>query len=204
MFGSPPSYIPPARSLRTSIDWNRAGSSIAPCNWYSGSTEPLLVDLSYGSGSQRLQVSYVNEEWNNSVIIDTVGTHSDITVDTYFRMFESCRFCNDTLVFWCTFGGIIDAHVSSLPSATLSPILERVKLMYTRDVSKHGGNIPSTLCPFSGRFANIDDTHNLKIMDFLSESLPVVTFCFLEILHDWLTSFHTAGKFARTLEFSPS
>jgi hypothetical protein len=78
-----------------------------------------------------------------------------------------------------------------------------VKLMYTRDVSKHGNNIPSTLCPFSGRFANIDDTHNLKIMDFLSESLPVVTFCFLEILHDWLTSFHTARKIARFLEPLP-
>jgi len=203
LFGSPPSHIPPTRSLRNSIDWNRSGSSKGPCDWYSGSTQPLLIALWYGSGLQHLQVSYVDEEWNTSVPIDTAWTPPDTTIDFDFRIFEACRFCNDTLVFWSTFCGIIDAYVSSLPSATLSPNLERMKPMYTRDESKHSDHISSTLCPFSGRFANIDDTHNLKIMDFLSESLPVVTFVPLEILHDWLTSFHTAGKFARILEPLP-
>jgi hypothetical protein len=206
LFGSPPSCIPPTCSVKTSIDWNGAGASRGPCDWYSGSTQPLLIDLSYDSGLQRLQVSHVNEEWNNSVIVDTVGTYPDITVDTSYRMFECSRFCNDTLVFWCTFCGIIDAHVSRLPSSTLSPILEPVKPMYTRDVFKQGGNIPSTLCPFSGRFANIDDTHKLKIMDFLSESLPVVTFFVSsKSLHDRLHSHLsiTVGKFTPILEPLP-
>ncbi len=200
LFGSPPSCTPPTCSLKISIDWNGERVSRGPCDWYSGSTQPLIIELSYGNELQRLQVSHVNEDWNNSVIVDTARTYPNITVDTYSRMFECCRFCNDTLVFWCTFCGIIEAHVSSLPSATLSPILQPVKSMYTRE---HGGDIPSTLCPFSGRFANIDDTHKLKIMDFLSESLPVVTFCFLEILHDRLHS-HLSIQLGNLPDFTRS
>jgi len=170
LFGSPPSCIPPICSLKTSINWGDAIDSRGPCDWYSGSAQPLLIDVSFGRELQRLKVSHINEDWSTSAIVD-LGTHPDGT----YRIFESCRFCNDALVSWCTFCGIIDAHVSRLPSATLNPIPEPAKPMYTRDVFKHGGDIPSTLCPFSGRFANIDDTHKLKIMDYLSESLAVVT-----------------------------
>jgi len=169
--GSPPSNVPPAFTLN--IPGSQPVSDCrGPCDWYSGSPQPLLFDYSYDDTRiQSFEVVHKNENFNDSVV-----TALDIYRNCY-PDFESCRFCNDTLVSWWVQNGYPEAHIASLPSSTAdshppNPINSAVPLFDWLEGYKP--MFTCSLCPFSGRFAY--DLDCVKVVDYFSESLPEVKF----------------------------
>ena len=169
--GSPPSNIPPAFTLKVPSN-QTVYDCRGPCDWYSGSSQPLLFDFSYGAEFQRFEVVHKNEDFNDSAV-KTLGRYRESSDNTV----ESSRFCNDSLVGWWIGKGDPMAHVASLPYATQShpsnSIDSDIRLFKWLDKCRPMF-YPSSLCPFSGRFACSYFWDRVRVVDYFSESLPVV------------------------------
>lgn len=194
--GSPPSTTHPAFTLKIPSSQIDVSDCRGPCDWYSGSPQPLLFDFLYDdSRIQRFEVEHKNENFNDSVVT-TLGIYPD-----RYHAFESCRFCNDSLVSWWVRAGTSEAHVATLPSTADShppdPINSTIPLFVCLE-----NNFTCSLCPFSGRFAYDLDCVNLKVVDYFSESLPIVRFFFFRKNHPTNISLLTTVRLSETTNTS--
>jgi hypothetical protein len=174
--GDPPLFSPDLEIpyLLTIFDADDMHDFAGPCNWYSGTAQPLLYDLIHPPDND-----YIFSELSRfEVVFDGFG-HAELLSLATMEMpndpaFEPYRFSQGTLTTWWCDGTHIQAHISSSKG---HPIAETVGdiLLFAVDLD-WSINI-SSFCPSSGRLVCLDNEQTVHVVDFLTsprqnQSLP--------------------------------
>ena len=136
-----------------------------PCDWYSGTAQPLLYDLIHPPDSDYIFPQLSRFE----VVLDGFG-HAQLFDLATLEMpnapvFEPYRFSQGALTTWWYNGTHIQAHISSAKGLPLAGTVRDI-LLFAVDVDMWG-NI-SSFCPSSGRLVCLDHKQDVYVVDFLT------------------------------------
>jgi len=137
-----------------------------PCDWYSGTKQPLLYDLIHPRPDDEYTPSQLTRF---EVTLDTSG-HADLlaleTLDIPDEtLFEPHRFSQGTLTTWWYDGGHIRGQITSSKEF---PMAETVADVCLFEVDMDVYLNLSSFCPSSGRLVFLDFEQDVHIVDFLT------------------------------------
>jgi len=162
--GDPPLFSPDFEipHLLTIFDVDDMRDCAGPCDWYSGTAQPLLYDLIHPPDNDNI----FSELSRFEVVLDGFG-HAELLSLATMKvpndpLLEPYRFSQGT---WWYDGTHIQAHISSSKGL---PIAETVGdiLLFAVDLD-WSINI-SSFCPSSGRLVCLDNEQAVHVVDFLT------------------------------------
>jgi hypothetical protein len=175
--GDPPLFSPDLEIpyLPTIFDVDDVHDCVGPCDWYSGTAQPLLYDLIHPPDND-----YIFSELNRFEVVFDGSGHAELLSLATMEMLndpvlEPYIFSQGTLTTWWYDGTHIQAHMSSSKGL---PITETVGdiLMFAPDFDR--SITISSFCPSSGRLVCLDNEQTVHVVDFLTsrprqnQSLP--------------------------------
>ncbi|KIM37049.1 hypothetical protein M413DRAFT_448764 [Hebeloma cylindrosporum] len=136
-----------------------------PCDWYSGTAQPLLYDLIIPQdddiGSAKLTRFEVILDGSGNAELRSLATLG-ITDD---MIYEPYRISQGTLTAWWHDGAHIRGRVSSTRGTPMAHTVEDIILFNAvMDISFNS----SSFCPSSGRLVCLDHEGNVQVIDFLT------------------------------------
>lgn len=159
--GDPPSFSPNLEIPYPLpiFDVDDVHDCTGPCDWYSGTAQPLLYDLIHPQDSvpQLSRFEVVFDEFGHAELLSlaTLEMPND-------PIFEPYRFSQGTLTTWWHDGTHIRAYISSSKGLPMA----KTVLLFEVDVD-WDINI-SSFCPSSGRLVCLDHEQTIHVIDFLT------------------------------------
>lgn len=165
--GDPPLFSPDLEIPYpvTIFDVDDLYDCVGPCDWYSGTNQPLIRDLIHPPDGDYNYSQLIRFE----VIFDGFRDTEILALRTLpmpnFPVFYPYRCSQDTLTTWWYDGTYISAQISSIKGLPMPDKVANI-LLFATDVES--GIKFSSFCPSSGRLVCLDDEQNIHVIDFLT------------------------------------